>query len=182
MPIHAEGPHTKQTPPQIKPKQQDPTWCSLSHWRHGWSFHFLPRQFIENHHSDALVGSISPCTRMKYRNAHLWLWMFGGIERHMLVWAALFFFLGQTCEVSEVVTFVMDFFWAKAKDTDLCSTQTYFHCTVKGTNAVSATSFPCIQLGHVKGHHKQCVLLCVCVCTVVNVSLLVFTSVYVILL
>lgn len=31
----------------------------------------------------------------------------------------------------------------KAKDTDLCFTQTYFHCTVKGTSAVSAATFPC---------------------------------------
>lgn len=37
----------------------------------------------------------------------------------------------------------------KAKDTDLCFTQTYFHCTVKGTNAVSATTFPCYPLADV---------------------------------
>lgn len=70
---------------------------------------------------------------------------------------------------------MMDFFWAKAKDTDLCSTQTYFHCTVKGTNAVSATAFPCIQSGHVKGLHKHCVLLYVC--KVVNESVMAFTYV-----
>lgn len=65
----------------------------------------------------------------------------------------------QTCEVGGVVVTLVMGFWAKAKDTDLCSTQTYFHCTVKGTNAVPAAAFPCTQSGHVK-HFRQGVRNC----------------------
>lgn len=44
----------------------------------------------------------------------------------------------------------------KAKDTDLCFTQTYFHCTVKGTNAVSAATFPCYPVSRCQSQ-LQCV-------------------------